>query len=76
MSRDEALKILNIEAKEGEELDHKEILERFETLYEKNLINKGGSFYLQSKCYFAKEHLMKDFDAELNQSKYNPENLE
>ena len=33
---------------------------------------KGGSFYLQSKIYFAKEHLMQDFPPELNQSQFNP----
>ena len=66
MTRDEALKILNIEEDVEEGLDHKQVLERFETIYEKNKIDKGGSFYLQSKAYFAKEHLMKDFEPELN----------
>lgn len=33
---------------------------------------KGGSFYIQSKVYFAKEFIMQDFPPELNMSKYNP----
>ena len=41
-------------------------------MFEKNNPTKGGSFYLQSKIYFAKEHLMQDFPAELNKSKFNP----
>ena len=34
--------------------------------------DKGGSFYLQSKIYFAKEHIMQDFPSDLNVSKFNP----
>jgi import inner membrane translocase subunit TIM16 len=70
MSREEACKILAVE--EAPELNHKEILDRFEALFEKNLPEKGGSFYLQSKIYFAKEQLMKDFPPDLNKSKFNP----
>ena len=67
MTRSEAMLILNLaeedEEKKGEEfpeetLDPKEIMERFDTLIEKNQIEKGGSFYVQSKIYWAKEHLM------------------
>ena len=47
-------------------------MKRFDTLFEKNLPEKGGSFYIQSKVYFAKEFLMQDFPVELNSSKYNP----
>ena len=47
-------------------------MERFNNLFEKNLPEKGGSFYLQSKIYFAKEFLMQDFPVELNESKFNP----
>ena len=47
-------------------------MERFDGLIERNQIEKGGSFYLQSKIFWAKEHLMKDFAAELNESKWNP----
>ena len=35
-------------------------------------MEKGGSFYVQSKIYFAKEHLMSEFPADLNKSKFNP----
>ena len=40
--------------------------QRFETLFEKNSPEKGGSFYIRSKIYFAKNQLMKDFPAELD----------
>ena len=49
-------------------------MQRFETLFEKNLPEKGGSFYIRSKIYFAKQQLMKDFPAELDVSQYNPGN--
>lgn len=61
------------EVAEGEDLDPENIMERFNKLMEKNTLEKGGSFYLQSKIYFAKEHLMADFPADLNQSPYNPD---
>ena len=46
MTRDEALKILNIEAEMDESVDHKLVMERFDTLFEKNLPERGGSFYI------------------------------
>ena len=46
MTRDEAYKILGIEAEIDDELDHKQIMERFDTLFAKNLPEKGGSFYI------------------------------
>ena len=49
MTRDEAFKILNINQEEGtenDEVDHEMIMERFDTLLEKNQIDKGGSFYI------------------------------
>ena len=80
MTQTEALSILNIEPKEpvegteieGPSFEHEHVMERFETLFEKNLPEKGGSFYIQSKIYFAKEFLMQDFPVEFNQSKFNP----
>ena len=48
------------------------VLQRFESMFKKNMPEKGGSFYLQSKIYFAKEHLMQDFPSELNKSEFNP----
>ena len=66
MTRDEALKILNLEEAEvvdddehqQSSLNPKEIMEKFDTLIEKNQVDKGGSFYIQSKIYWAKQHLM------------------
>jgi len=63
MTREEALQILNIEAKEPEagakpNAEAEKVMERFETLYEKNQPEHNGSFYIQSKVYFAKEFLM------------------
>ena len=56
MTRDEAIQILGIEPEDSdEELDPEVIMERFNTLIEKNQLEKGGSFYLQSKIYWAKE---------------------
>ena len=68
MTREEALKILGIEAEIDESLDHKLIMERFDNLFEKNLPDNGGSFYIQSKIYFAKQHLMMDFPEEFDDS--------
>jgi len=44
------------------------IMSRFDILSEKNSVEKGGSFYLRSKIYFAKEHLMQEYPADLNTS--------
>ena len=41
-------------------------MERFNILFEKNAAEKGGSFYIRSKVFFAKEHLMQDWPPELN----------
>jgi hypothetical protein len=71
MTEEEALKILNI--KLTDEVTSKLIMEQFEKYMESNNPEKGGSFYLQNKIYYAKEFLMLDFPAEENQSKYNPE---
>ena len=72
MEHEEALKILNFsETLPKEKIDPKEIMGKFEKYFEANNPNKGGSFYVQSKIYFAKEELMKDFKKE-NISKYNP----
>ena len=75
MTRDEACQILNIEDDESqkEPVDHQEVMDRFETLFEKNSVENGGSFYVRSKIFFAKEHLMQDWPAELNVSKFDNE---
>ncbi|KAJ8896476.1 hypothetical protein PR048_001820 [Dryococelus australis] len=49
---EEAHKILNVES-----LDAEKIKERYEYLFNINDKSKGGSFYLQSKVYRAKERL-------------------
>ena len=72
MTREEACKILSL-PEEEEEIAGEEVMDRFNTLFEKNLSEKGGSFYLQSKIYFAKEFLMQDFPPEMNVSKFNPD---
>ena len=83
MTRNEAILILNLQeaiedAEIGDEntletLDPKEVMERFDTLIEKNQLERGGSFYLQSKIFWAKEQIMQDFPSEDNHSKWNPD---
>lgn len=73
MTREEALKILNIEIAEEADAEAQEIMARFDTLFEKNQPERGGSFYIQSKVYFAKEFLMQDHPTDQNISKFNPD---
>ncbi|CAG9320178.1 unnamed protein product [Blepharisma stoltei] len=54
MTREEALKILNIKSNPTKA----EIEESFSRLYEKNNPEKGGSLYLQCKAMGAKDHLI------------------
>lgn len=53
MDLQEARAILNVE----KQSDLPQINERFETLFKRNDIAIGGSFYLQSKIYNAKQRL-------------------
>eukprot|EP00736_Rhodelphis_marinus_P004491 Rmarinus@m.22030 len=53
MTVEEACKILQVEQHATEQ----EIAKRFDKLHEMNDPKKGGSFYLQSKIYRAKERL-------------------
>lgn len=62
MSRDEALMVLNITEKEA---TPKAIQRQYEQYFEANRVEKGGSFYLQSKVYRAKE-LLDDYVKEKN----------
>lgn len=71
MTKEEAIKILNI--KSTDEISSKLIMDQFEKYMESNNPEKGGSFYLQNKVYYAKEFLMLDFQPEENTSKYNPD---
>ena len=52
----EALDILNLE--EGDELDLSKVNEQYKKYFETLDPDKGGSFYLQSKVYRAKEALV------------------
>ena len=47
MTRDEAVQILDLKV-EGDQakVEPEQIMQRFETLFEKNLPEKGGSFYI------------------------------
>lgn len=47
MTRDEAVQILDLKV-EGDQAkaEPEQIMQRFETLFEKNLPEKGGSFYI------------------------------
>lgn len=55
-----ALKILNIDPA-GKEIDPKNVLERYYVLYKKNDPTIGGTSYLQSKIFSAKQTIMNTF---------------
>ncbi|KAJ8103207.1 Pam16-domain-containing protein [Lipomyces tetrasporus] len=57
ISLDEACRILNVRS---EALKVEEIRSRFDHLFNVNAKDKGGSFYLQSKVYRAKERIDKE----------------
>mmetsp|Transcript_15347 Transcript_15347/g.27932 ORF Transcript_15347/g.27932 Transcript_15347/m.27932 type:complete len:145 (-) Transcript_15347:382-816(-) len=54
MAKDEALMILNVTEQEA---TAEAIQKQYERYFEANKVEKGGSFYLQSKIYRAKELL-------------------
>lgn len=56
---DEALKILDIEKKD---LNLNKINEKYEYLFDVNSKEKGNSFYLQSKVYYAMDTLRKELE--------------
>jgi hypothetical protein len=56
MSLDEARQILDVSAETVAE----DVAKKYDFLFQLNDKNKGGSFYLQSKVYRAKERLDKD----------------
>lgn len=70
MTRQEALKILDITEEQSQ--TPKEIMERFDKLMKLNDPEKGGSFYIQNKIYYAKEYLMEIHSKDDNVSEYNP----
>jgi len=58
MPRDEALAVLNlVEAKGGGGVDLEAVQKQYDKYFAANAVEKGGSFYLQSKIYRAKEML-------------------
>ncbi|PVH18170.1 uncharacterized protein CXQ87_001087 [Candidozyma duobushaemuli] len=56
---DEAMKILDIEK---EELSLEEIEKKYEYLFDVNSKEKGNSFFLQSKVYYASDTLRKELE--------------
>ena len=62
MAKDEALMVLNLTEKEA---SAEAIQKQYERYFEANKVEKGGSFYLQSKVYRAKE-LLDDYVKEKN----------
>ncbi|KAL7481044.1 hypothetical protein ACHAW6_006720 [Cyclotella cf. meneghiniana] len=62
MSKDEALQVLNLS--EGE-ATIEAVQKQYERYFEANKVENGGSFYLQSKIYRAKE-LLDEYVAEKN----------
>jgi len=62
MSKDEALMVLNLTEQEA---TVEAIQKQYERYFEANKVEKGGSFYLQSKVFRAKE-LLDDYVKEKN----------
>lgn len=60
MSLQEACQILNVKPPRGGEADMELVMERFKTLFDKNEVSQGGSFYLQSKVLRARERIEKE----------------
>uniref|UniRef100_A0A6V1W657 Mitochondrial import inner membrane translocase subunit TIM16 n=1 Tax=Heterosigma akashiwo TaxID=2829 RepID=A0A6V1W657_HETAK len=67
VSVQEALQILNISKASAKQLDAEEVQSQFKKYFENNEVSKGGSFYIQSKIYRAKEAL----DAEMAKQSQN-----
>ncbi|KAL7523163.1 hypothetical protein ACHAXR_000046, partial [Thalassiosira sp. AJA248-18] len=62
MSKDEALMVLNLTEKE---VTAEALQTQYDRYFEANKVEKGGSFYIQSKVYRAKE-LLDDYVKEKN----------
>ena len=62
MQKDEALMVLNLTEQEA---TAEAVQKQYERYFEANKVEKGGSFYLQSKVYRAKE-LMDEYVKEKN----------
>lgn len=64
LTLEEAIQILNVNSK----LDPEEIKKNYEHLFGVNEKTKGGSFYLQSKVFRAKERLDEELKAKQAES--------
>ena len=60
MTNQEAVRILGLDEKNPNEIDFEEVQAQFERMFLQNDPEKGGSFYLQSKIYRAREQIEKD----------------
>lgn len=60
MTLDEACRILNVKPPAGGQANVEEVLERYKRLFDANNPEKGGSFYLQSKVFRAKERFERE----------------
>ena len=56
LALDEALMILNLK-ESGEKVTAEMVQKQYDRYFEANAVEKGGSFYIQSKVYRAKEML-------------------
>lgn len=72
MTREEAIKILEVDQLTMEEKSANEIMLKFDKMMTNNQADKGGSYYIACKVYYAKEFLMQDYSTELNTSQWNP----
>mmetsp|Transcript_35859 Transcript_35859/g.33963 ORF Transcript_35859/g.33963 Transcript_35859/m.33963 type:complete len:127 (-) Transcript_35859:33-413(-) len=70
MQEDEALKILNIDGRKN--LTPDMLLQKYSKLFDANDPKKGGSFYLQSKIYRAKEALDLELKEEIMKNAKKP----
>ncbi|KAF4122783.1 mitochondrial import inner membrane translocase subunit TIM16 [Geosmithia morbida] len=60
MTLDEACRILNVKPPAGGQANVDEVLQRYKRLFDANDPEKGGSFYLQSKVFRAKERFERE----------------
>ncbi|KAJ3239609.1 mitochondrial import inner membrane translocase subunit TIM16 [Chytriomyces hyalinus] len=76
MSLDEASMILNLKKSAGDvhAVGREEILKRYDHLFKVNDPAEGGSFYLQSKVFRAKERLEMELDRAQAPSDTPPQN--
>ncbi|KAL0476468.1 hypothetical protein AKO1_006117 [Acrasis kona] len=65
MTKEEAIRILGVEEEiDNEEFDYDLTIQNFERMFKNNAPENGGSFYLQSKIYRAKECLEEELSKE------------